>query len=70
MMSGYLRAGGIIVQRDRARQSLRRVDPLSSAARWSHTVTRRLYSVPTPNSLWHIDSHMKLVRYADVVSSK
>ena len=38
MMSGYLRAGGIIVQRDRARQSLRRVDPLSSAARWSHIV--------------------------------
>lgn len=62
-MSGYLRARGLVVARDRVRQSLRRIDPLSSAGRWSRAVTRRTYNVPTPNSLWHIDAHMKLVRY-------
>jgi len=63
MMSGYLRASGLVVQRHRVRQSLNRVDPLGSACRWGRAVTRRTYSVPTPNSLWHLDSHMKLVRY-------
>jgi hypothetical protein len=62
MMQGYLRAQGVCVQRDRLRRSLRRVDPLGSAIRWSRTVARRTYNVPTPNSLWHFDAHMKLVR--------
>jgi len=68
-MSGYLRASGLVVQRNRVRQSLNRIDPLGSACRWGRAVTRRTYSVPTPNSLWHLDSHMKLVRYVFSVSS-
>ena len=67
MMSGYLRASGLVIQRDRVRQSLKRVDTLGSASRWSRTVTRRTYSVPTPNSLWHLDAHMKLIRFASYV---
>ena len=63
MMYGYLSASGLRVQRQRIRQSLQRINPLSSAARWSRTVTRRTYKVPTPNSLWHLDGHMKLVRF-------
>lgn len=63
MIYGYLRGSGIKVQRQRVRDSLTRVDALGSAARWSRTVTRRTYKVPTPNSLWHFDGHMKLVRY-------
>ena len=63
MMSGYLRARGLVLQREHVRQSLVRVDPLGSAVRWSRTVTRRTYRVATPNSLWHLDAHMKLVRY-------
>ena len=62
MMCGYLRGRGIIVQRDRVRASMRRTDALGTAARWSRTATRRVYSVQTPNALWHIDSHLKLVR--------
>jgi len=63
MMCGYLRANGLVIQRDRVRHSMKRIDPLGSAARWGRGVTRRTYSVPTPNALWHLDSHMKLVRY-------
>jgi len=63
MMNGYLRTRGLVVQRERVRQSLKRIDPLSSSSRWARAVMRRTYSVPTPNSLWHLDSHMKLCRY-------
>jgi hypothetical protein len=66
MVTGYLRARGITVQRSRVRQSIRRVDPVGAAGRWSRTVTRRTYSVPTPNALWHLDAHMKLVRWGFV----
>jgi hypothetical protein len=63
MMRAYLTVGGSVVQRARVRQSLNRVDPPAAAKRWSKTVKRRVYNVPTPNSLWHMDAHMKLVRY-------
>ncbi|PIK54061.1 hypothetical protein BSL78_09042 [Apostichopus japonicus] len=63
MMKAYLEVDGAVVQRSRVRDSLRRVDPHSAAKRWSKTVKRRTYHVPTPNSLWHMDGHMKLVRW-------
>ena len=55
MIIGSLRANGIIVTRERVRQMLRRIDPLGTALRWPVGATkRRPYSVPGPNSLWHI----------------
>jgi hypothetical protein len=55
MMYGSLRARGIKVTRERIRSTLRSIDPLGSALRWPAGVTkRRPYSVPGPNSLWHI----------------
>jgi len=55
MMMGHLRAMGCIVTRDRVRSVVRRIDPLNSALRWGGDVTsRRPYSVPGPNSLWHL----------------
>ena len=52
---GQLRAAGIRVSRERLRNALRRSDPLTSALRWRGGLTRRRpYSVPGPNSLWHI----------------
>ncbi|XP_046902362.1 uncharacterized protein LOC124485088 isoform X2 [Hypomesus transpacificus] len=62
MMQGYLRAEGITVQRRRVREMLTRVDPAAAAQRWSNVVARRSYHVPFPNSLWHIDGHMRLIR--------
>ena len=54
-MWGRLRSLGYQVTRDRVRQAIRATDPLSVALRILPAVTsRRPYSVPGPNSLWHI----------------
>ena len=60
---GALRSRGLRVQRWRVSECLRRVDPIGAALRWRMTIHRRKYFVPTPNSLWHIDSGYKLIRY-------
>ncbi|XP_036417029.1 uncharacterized protein LOC118800955 [Colossoma macropomum] len=48
---------------------MRREDPEGSEMRalQLHTVRRRRYSVPAPNSLWHIDGNHKLIRWRIVV---
>ncbi|KAF5308923.1 hypothetical protein FQR65_LT00005 [Abscondita terminalis] len=66
MMDGYLKAEGICVQRRRIRKTLNDVNPMGMAKRWSQTIKRRVYKVPTPNSLWHMDAHMKLSRWGFV----
>ncbi|KAJ7337776.1 hypothetical protein OS493_007931 [Desmophyllum pertusum] len=58
---GALRSRGLNVQRWRISECLRRVDPVGTALRWRMTIHRRKYYVPTPNSLWHIDSGHKLI---------
>uniref|UniRef100_A0A3Q3EWE3 Integrase core domain-containing protein n=1 Tax=Labrus bergylta TaxID=56723 RepID=A0A3Q3EWE3_9LABR len=68
MMRAYLRAEGIVVQRRRVRETLNRIDPAAAAQRWSQTVARRTYHVPFPNSLWHIDGHMRLIRWGFVTT--
>ncbi|XP_066932125.1 uncharacterized protein [Clytia hemisphaerica] len=59
----HLKGQGIILQRDKCRELLRQVDPEGVAMRWAQTIKRRQYRVPTPNSLWHIDTHHKLIRW-------
>ncbi|XP_071852282.1 uncharacterized protein [Apostichopus japonicus] len=66
MINGYLRSQGILVPRQKIRSMLRTADPVGTASRWGRTVARRTYFVPTPNSLWHIDGHMKLIRWGFV----
>ncbi|KAH3892600.1 hypothetical protein DPMN_016721 [Dreissena polymorpha] len=53
----------MVVNRDRVRAILAELNPVGVATRWAQVVSRRRYSVPEPNSLWHIDSHHSLVRY-------
>ena len=67
LMSGHLRSLGLRVQRDRIRASIARVDPENSRIRWAVVVSRRAYSVPGPNSLWHIDGHHSLVSWGFVI---
>lgn len=50
------------VQRSRVQESLRRVDPVGVALRCTKAIIRRNYSVAGPNSVWHIDSNLKLNR--------
>jgi hypothetical protein len=61
---GRIRAMGYKVTRERLRQAIRQIDPMYTALRWrGGLITRRPYAVAGPNSLWHIDSHHKLVRW-------
>jgi len=43
------------------------VDPANTALRWGIVVSRRQYSVPWPNSLWHLDGHHSLIRWGLVI---
>ena len=49
---GACRQRNIFVQRQRIRDAINTVDPVSRALRRSICIMRRVYSVPAPNSLW------------------
>lgn len=66
-LAGYLKSLGLRVQRRRIRECLARVDPANTALRWGIVVSRRQYSVPWPNSLWHLDGHHSLIRWGLVI---
>ncbi len=65
-MSGYLRSRGVRIQQKRIRESMRRVDPQGTLLRAleMNVIHRRVYSVPSPLALWHIDGNHKLIRYS------
>ncbi|XP_071821220.1 uncharacterized protein [Apostichopus japonicus] len=67
MVAGLLASKNVHVQRDRIRQSIRRVDPDGVETRKRVALHRRQYSVPGPNSLWHIDGNHKLIRWRYVI---
>lgn len=66
-LMGHLRSRNIKVQRSRLRDALHLVDPEGVERRKRKTVTRRVYSVPCPNFLWHIDGTHKLIRWKFVI---
>lgn len=43
------------------------MDPPNTALKWGIVVSRRQYSVPWPNSLWHLDGHHSLIRWGLVI---
>lgn len=60
MVIGRLRSMGYTVSREHVREALRATDPINIALRWQGVRTaRRPYSVPGPNSLWHIGEHFQ-----------
>ena len=67
MIQGHLRAQGINVQRSRIRNTIRNVDPEGVEARRHLRIHRRVYSVPCPNYIWHIDGNHKLIRWGFVL---
>lgn len=67
LLHSMLETQGVRVPRYRLRESMHRVDPEHSSSRWHACIRRRTYSVPGPNSLWHIDSHHSLIRWRLVV---
>ncbi|KAL7377442.1 hypothetical protein ABVT39_027911 [Epinephelus coioides] len=66
MLNGHLRARNILVQRRHLRDSVRRVDRAGVESRRT-TIQRRVYTVPFPNYIWHIDGNHKLIRWKLVV---
>ena len=66
-LAGYLNSLGLRIQRRRIRECLARVHPANTALRWRIVVSRRQYSVPWPNSLWHLDGHHSLSRWRFVI---
>ncbi len=54
MMWAHVRSLGYQVTRTRIRECIHRINPISSAFRWRNMTPRRPYSVPSPNSLWHL----------------
>lgn len=54
MLWARLRSEGYYVTRSRLRDAVRSTDPLSNVIRWNDMTPRRPYSVPSPNSLWHL----------------
>ena len=54
LMRGALRNRGLNIQRERVRQSMNRVDPLSRTVHHTQFITRRVYNVRSPNSLWYV----------------
>ena len=64
---GQLRSQGIKIQRERVRQSLRRVDPTGIESQARKVLHRRVYQVSSPNSLWHCDGYHKLIRWNMVI---
>ena len=67
IVEGILRSQGFLIQRQRIRDSLRRVDPQGTQERLRRALHRREYKVPSPNALWHIDGNHKLVRWRFVI---
>lgn len=67
MVQGHLQSKGITVQRKRLRETLKEGDPLGTFARQRLRIKRRVYSVPCPNYIWHIDGNHKLIRWGLVL---
>jgi hypothetical protein len=66
-MCAILQDYGHKIQRQRVRQSMARVDPLGNMERWATLIPRIVYSVRGPDSLWHMDGNLKMVKYGFVL---
>ena len=44
-----------------------RVEPQNTALRWGVVVSHRIYQVPWPNSVWHLDGHHALIHWKIVI---
>ena len=67
LIKGHLLRMGIRISRKLMRQSIHRVDHVGVVNRRRSIIYRRVYSVPYPNYIWHIDGHHKLIRWRFVI---
>jgi len=69
MIMSYIRSEGFNITQLQLRESIRRVDPEGRDKRHSKQTKRRVYWVPGPHHLWHIDGNHKLRRFNIVISA-
>ena len=70
LLHGFLRSNNVRIPRRRLREAIQRVDPDGLQHRRSllhRRIKRRVYSVPAPHNLWHIDGNHKLIRWSMVI---
>ncbi|KAL0066100.1 hypothetical protein AAF712_006932 [Marasmius tenuissimus] len=67
LIQGQLRFMGIHVPRSRVQASYLRVVGLPTQSFGVRRITRRIYTVPGPNSLWHHDGQHGLIKYKIVI---
>ncbi|CAG7719071.1 unnamed protein product [Allacma fusca] len=68
-MQGYLRSREIIIPQMRLREAVKFVDPEGVFQRTmrSRIIVRRQYFVKYSNEIWHLDTHMKLIRWKFII---
>lgn len=54
LLMGMLHSRGVWCSRETLRRVIHDTDPINTALRWNAKIIRQSYSVPGPNSLWHI----------------
>ena len=67
IIQGRLLDMGIKVPRSQLRLAIHRVDHENTIARQSRVISWRVYSVPHPNAVWHIDGNHKMIRWRLVI---
>ncbi len=67
LVTGHLRSLGLRIQQWRIRDALARIEPADSRIRWACLIRRRKYTVPSPNSHWHLDGHHSLITWGFVI---
>ena len=66
-IAGKLQGIGLRIQRERIRECMQRVDVTGIEGRLRRALHRRVYSVVSPNALWHLDGYHKLIRWRIVI---
>lgn len=64
LIQGNIRSMGLRIQRERIRKA---IHSIRGPQHCSQPIVRRVYSVPGPNSLWHIDGNHKLIKWRLVI---
>ena len=67
LLQGHLLRQGIRIPRHTLRSAIHHVDHINIVARKRSVVQHRIYSVPHPTHIWHIDGHHKLIRWHFVI---
>ena len=67
LIQGHLRSRDIQIPRQAQQESIHCIDSSGVAEHRRSAVKCRIYSIPYPNFVWHIDGHHKLIRWRFVI---